>query len=41
MQTEMRVLEKGLGFASTPTRIKESNVKRNFNECSQKMDWKW
>ena len=35
-ETEIRVLEKGLGFAPTPTSINESDLKRDFNEFSQK-----
>ena len=35
-ETEKRVLEKGLGFAPTPTSINESDLKRDFNEFSQK-----
>ena len=33
-ETEIHVLEKGLGFAPTPTRINESDLKRDFNEFS-------
>ena len=40
-ETEIRVLEKGLGFAPTPTRINESDLKRDFNEFSRKMRCKW
>ena len=40
-ETEIRVLEKGSGFASTPTRIHESDLKRDFNEFSRKMTCKW
>ena len=40
-ETEIRVLEKGLGFAPTPTRINESDIKRDFNEFSRKMRCKW
>ena len=36
-EIDIRVLEKGLGFAPTPTRINESDLKRDFNEFSQKM----
>ena len=35
-ETEIRVLEKGLGFAPTPTRINESEL-RDFNEFFRKM----
>ena len=41
METEIRVLEKGSGFASTPTRINESDLKRDFNEFSRKVRCKW
>ena len=40
-EIEIRVLEKGLGFAPTPTRINESDLKRDFNEFSRKMKCKW
>ena len=40
-ETEIRVLEKGSGFAPTPTRINESDLKRDFNEFSRKMRCKW
>ena len=40
-ETEIRVLEKGLGFAPTPTKINESDLKRDFNEFSRKMRCKW
>ena len=40
-ETEIRVLEKDLGFAPTPTRINESDLKRDFNEFSRKMRCKW
>ena len=40
-ETEIRVLEKGLGFATTPTRINKSDLKRDFNEFSRKMRCKW
>ena len=40
-ETEMCVLEKGLAFAPTPTRINESDLKRVFNEFSRKMRCKW
>ena len=36
-ETEIRVLEKGLGFAPIPTRINESELKRDFNEFFRKM----
>ena len=40
-ETEIHDLEKGLGFAPTPTRINESDLKRDFNEFSRKMRCKW
>ena len=40
-ETEILVLEKGLGFAPTHTRINESDLKRDFNEFSRKMRCKW
>ena len=40
-ETVIRILEKGLGFAPTPTRINESDHKRNFNEFSRKMRCRW
>ena len=30
-ETEIHILEKGLGFAPTPNRINESDLKRDFN----------
>ena len=41
LETEIRVLEKGLGFAPTPTRIIESDLERDLNEFSRKMRCKW
>ena len=41
METAIRVLEKGFGFAATPTRINESDLKRDFNEFSRKIRCKW
>ena len=40
-ETEIWVLEKGLGFAPTPTGINESDLKRDFNKFSRKMRCKW
>ena len=40
-EIEIRVLEKGLGFAPTPTRINESGLKTDFNKFSRKMRCKW
>ena len=41
LETEIRVLEKGLGFAPTLTRISESDLKIDLNEFSRKMRCKW
>ena len=35
-ETEIRVLEKGLGFASTPTKTNETDLKVDFNEFTRK-----
>ena len=32
MEMKVDALKKGLGYAPTPTRINEGNLKRNFNE---------
>ena len=40
-ETEIRFFEKGLGFGPTPTRINESDLKRDFNEFPRKMRCKW
>ena len=40
-ETEIRVLEKGLGFASTPTKINETDLGADFNEFARKMRCKW
>ena len=36
-KTEIRVLEKGLGFASTPTKINETDLRADINEFARKM----
>ena len=40
-KTEIRVLEKGLGFVPTPNMINEEDLRRDFNEFSRKMRCKW
>ena len=40
-QTEINVLEKGLGFSPTPSFINEADLRRDFNESSRKMRCKW
>ena len=40
-ETEIRVLEKGLGFAPTPTKINETDLRADFNEFARKMRCKW
>ena len=40
-ETEIRVLEKGLGFAPTPTKINETELRADFNEFDRKMRCKW
>ena len=40
-ETEIRVLEKGLGFVPTPNMINEEDLRRDFNEFSRKMRCKW
>ena len=37
----VRVLDKGLGFAPTPTKINETDPKADFNEFARKMRCKW
>ena len=37
IETEIRVLEKGLGFAPTPTKINKTDLRADFNEFSRKM----
>ena len=41
MEVEKRILERDLGFASTPTRINESDLNINFNDFSRKIRCKW
>ena len=40
-ETEIRVLEKGLGFAATPTKLNEIDLRADFNEFARKMRCKW
>ena len=40
-QTEISVLEKGLGFVPTPNMISKTDLRHNFNEFSRKMRCKW
>ena len=40
-QTEINVLEKGLGFSPTPSFINETDLRRDFKEFSRKMRCQW
>ena len=40
-QTEISVLEKGLGFIPTPNMINDADLRPDFNEFSRKMRCKW
>ena len=40
-QTEINMLEKGLGFSPTPSFINEADLRRDFNEFSRKTKCKW
>ena len=40
-ETEIPVLEKGLDFAPTPTKINETDLRADFNEFARKMRCKW
>ena len=40
-KTEIGVLEGGLGFAPTPNLINEENLRRDFDDFSRKMRYKW
>ena len=40
-ETEIRVLEKGIGFAPTPTKVNETDPRGDFNEFARKMMCKW
>ena len=39
--TEILVLEKGLCFAPTPTKIHETDLRADVNEIARKMRCKW
>ena len=40
-QTEISVLEKGLGFVPTPNMTNEADLRRDFNDFRRKMRCKW
>ena len=40
-KTEIHVLQKGLDFAPTPTKITETDLRADFNEFARKMSCKW
>ena len=40
-ETEINVLEKGLGFSPNQSFINETDLRRAFNEFSRKMRCKW
>ena len=40
-QTEINVLEKGLGFSPTPSFINKADLRRDLSEFSRKMRCKW
>ena len=40
-ETEICVLEKGLGFNPTLTKINETDLRADFNEFARKMRCKW
>ena len=40
-EIEIRVLDKGLGFVPTPSRINEAPLRQDFNEFPRKMRCKW
>ena len=40
-ETEIGVLERGLGFVPTPNLINEENLRRDFDDFSRKMRCKW
>ena len=39
--TEIKVLERGLGFAPTPNLINEADLQRDFEDFSRKMRCRW
>ena len=40
-EIEIHVLEKGLGFTPTPTKINQNDLRTDFNEFARKMRCKW
>ena len=40
-ETEIRVLQNGVGFAPVPTEINETDLTDDFNEFTRKMRCKW
>ena len=40
-KTEIKVLEKGLGFSPTPSFINEADLQRDFYDFARKMRYKW
>ena len=40
-ENEIRVLEKGLAFDPTPTKINEADLRADFNEFARKMRCRW
>ena len=40
-ETEIQILERGLGFAPTPTKINETDLRSEFNEFSKTISSKW
>ena len=40
-ETEIKVLERGLGFAPTPNLINEADLRRDFEDFSRKMRCRW
>ena len=40
-ETEIRILEKGLGFAAIPTKINETDLRADFNEFARKIRCQW
>ena len=40
-QTEIHILERGLGFSPSPTKINETYLTGEFNEFSKKIRCKW
>ena len=40
-ETEIQIVERGLGFAPTPTKINETDLRSEFNEFSKTISSKW